>query len=831
MQITCSECKKVYNADPNRIPSGVTGTKCKACGNSISLRPAEAQATPALKATPAAKAAVMQITCQYCSKIYNINPKSIPEGVSSIKCKACSHSITLKPKSAVPAPESVPAKTTGQNTDTREITCLYCGKKYSIKADKIPPGVTTTKCKACGRNLSLKPAAGLTSAFKEEISKKVTPLKSASASKDQKVSQIPIIANIEPSTPPVWRKPWALAAAAAVVLLCIGFFYTGSKITQMAKIKLSAENAAKENIAKKRQQTAAQKQHSEPAAEPEPFLAAKVDLPLLLDTIDQNIPEDKKNLKYTMTAGILKSFGLSEVQLYLYPHPKHIFLPVILAASHSDNSLEKQFAEAHYAQFFKRLPDGSYAIKKEAIPEAGQNNFPIDLYRLHFIKNTAVIAPQYLSQTFKGGEDALSQSQVAQMIAAIAGSRDLVLLSLRIPEDFSPDWQERIQGNPALQQNPQTAMIAAMGGGMLTQLSDSLKSVESLAIGFRVDDTNSRQLSYAQQFRKGVDGRKIYQQLKSGNRKIPNADGIVSKLIEILNDPRYHHNIGYQKNNLLTLEISWEKQHDNPFLTALSEAILGQMFAPSIDLLPSNGPITVQYTEPPQFFANIDVNNLRQMIPVAVQKSLLPGNYWELGDQPRMTLELGTVDVPNASLAQLTYEVLEVLTTDGTNVMRMGENQYQPKINPGSVSPGTIDINVKKGTPEETLGTAKIRFEIRMPASFKKIEFASANSPGTRRESEGVWVKLDRLEKDVAKITYRGGESAQLFAFDKTGRALASRESMSSSASVATRFQGEISTLVVVVVQEMLEYPFEVDVDLNGGRQLSASNQPGHPKK
>ncbi len=811
--------------DPNRIPGGVTSTKCKACGNSISLRPAVPQ-TPAQP-----KPAVMQITCQYCSKTYKINPKSIPEGVSSIKCKTCSHTIALKPTSAAPAPEKVPVKAAGQNTDTREITCLYCGKKYRIRADIIPPGVTTTKCKACGRNLSLKPVAGLTSAFKEEISKKVTPLKSSISSKDQHGPQIPIIQNIESSSRPLWLKPWALAAAAAVVVLCIGVYYTGSKLTPLAKVKLGAEN-----VAEKDRQTPVQKRQSGtidvPAIDiPEPVLAAKVDVPLLLETIDQNISEDEKNFKYKMTARIFKSFGLNKVQLYLYPHPEHTFLPVILAESNNGKSLEKQFkSQGNYMQFLKRLSDGTYAIKKEAIPEAKQNNFPIDLYRLQFIDNTAVFAPQYLSRIFKEGEDPVRQSQVARMMASIARPRDLALLSLRIPEDFSQDWQKKIQSNPALQQNPQTAMIAAMGGSVLAQLSDSLKSVESLAIGFRLDDKNGRQLSYAQQFRKRVDGRRIYQQLKSGNRNDLNVDRIVLKLIEILNDPLYHHNILY-KNNRLTLELNWEKQQDKTFLTALSEATLGQMFAQSMDLMPSNGPITVQYEEPPRLSGNVDVNNLKQMIPGAVQQSLFPGNYWSFGDQPRMTLDLETIDVPNASLAQLTYEVLEVLTTDGTNVMRTEENRVEHRINPGSVAPGTIDINVKKGTPAEMLGTAKIRFQINWPARFKKIEFASENPPGTHRESEGVWVKLDRLEKDVAKIIYRGGASAQLFALDKTGRSLASRESMSSSSSVTTRFQGEINTLVVVVVQEMLDYPFEVKVDLKGSRELSASTQPGNPKR
>ena len=826
MQITCSKCKKVYNVDPNRIPSGVTGTKCKACGNSISLRPAATQAPPVHKTAPASKPAIMQITCQYCSKKYNINPKSIPEGVSSIKCKACSHSIALNFESAAPAPEAVPAKTAGQNTDTREITCLYCGKKYSIKAGKIPPGVTTTKCKACGRNMSLKSAAGLTSAFKDEISKKVTPIKTPNAPKDQIAPLVPIIQNVEPSTPPLWRKPWFLAAAAAVLVLCIGVFYTGSKVTQLAKVKLGTQN-----VVKNERQVVGQKRESGTVAAPEPVLAFQFDVPRLLEAMDQNIPEDKKNLKYKMATGIFKSFALGKVQLYLYPHPDHTFLPVILAESEKGKSLKKQLvSQENYVQFFKRLSDGSFAIKKEAISEDKQNNFPIDLYRLQFIDNAAVFAPQDLFQIFREGKDPIRKSQVGRLMASIARPRDLIQLSLIIPEDISPMWQKKIQSNPAWQQSPQAAMISAMGGAVLAQLSEPLKGVESLALGFRLDDTGGRQLSYAQQFRKGVDGRKIYQQLRSGKRDVLNVDGIVLKLIELLNNPLYNHNISYN-NNRLTLEFSWKKQHDKAVLTALSEATLGQMFAQGMDLTPSEGPITVQYEEPPRLSANVDVNNLKRTIPDTVQQSLLPGNYWSSGDQPRMTLKLDTIDVPNASLAELTYEVLEVLTTDGKNVMRTEKNQFQPKINPASATPGTIDLNLKKDTSAQMLETARIRFHIHLPASFKKTEFVSGNLSGTIKESEGVWVKLDRLEKDVAKITYHGGTSAYLFAFDKTGRSLASAESMNSSSSVATRFRGEIGTLMVVVVQKMLDYPFEVIVHLNKDKALTLSHQPGNLKR
>lgn len=158
MQITCSKCKKVYNVNPNKIPSGIASTKCKACGTSIPLPQSAPQPPPPrpAQAPPPPKAGIMQISCQYCSKQYNINPKAIPEGVTSTKCKACGHTISLTPKDAkLPTPQ--PVQTVQQITDNKEITCLYCSKKYSINASKIPPGVTSTKCKACGHTISLKP--------------------------------------------------------------------------------------------------------------------------------------------------------------------------------------------------------------------------------------------------------------------------------------------------------------------------------------------------------------------------------------------------------------------------------------------------------------------------------------------------------------------------------------------------------------------------------------------------------------------------------------------------------------------------------------------------
>jgi hypothetical protein len=667
----------------------------------------------------------------------------------------------------------------------------------------------------------------LTSSLKEEISQKKTALKPQNGGeKVQPVPQVPIIQNIAPSSPPVWRKPKALAAAAAVVVVLMGVYFAGSLLIEVTKGQFSINK-----ILKKEPQ--AQVKGLEKKALPisEPFLAANVNVPLLLQAMERNIPQEKKTIKYKMTTGILNSLGLKKVQLYLYADAEHTFLPVIIANSNDPQSLEERLNSLkNYSQFLERLSDGSYRFKKEAIPDDKQNNFPMDLYRIQFVDNKAVFAPQNLPRVLEEGESLLLKTQVAQMIASITKPRDLAVLSVRFPENFSKNWQEKIQSNPALQENPQAAMIAGIGGGVLAQLAEPLKQVESLAVGFRLDDKNRRVLSYAQKFRKGVDGKRIYQQLKAGKQNDLNVEGIVLSLIEILNDPRYQHKV-WHKENRLALEFSWVEKNDEEFLAALTQATIGQLFAQSMDLPPSEGPIETQYTHPPNISETVDADTLRQMIPAAVEKSLFPGNYWNAGEQPRMTLDLDPIEVPNSSLAELTYEVLAVLTPDGNDIMRIEPSQFQHTINPGSATPGFININVKKGTPAEALGTAKIRFELKLPADLKQLEFNANDSPGSIKESDGVWVKLGRLEKDVAKVNFRGGASTRLFAFDKTGQPLAAKESMSSASSVATRFQGVIDTLLVVVVKEMLEYPFEVEVDLNGGEELALLHKPEIPKR
>ena len=159
------------------------------------------------------------------------------------------------------------------------------------------------------------------------------------------------------------------------------------------------------------------------------------------------------------------------------------------------------------------------------------------------------------------------------------------------------------------------------------------------------------------------------------------------------------------------------------------------------------------------------------------------------------------------------------------------EDQFKFKINPGSTTPGHITLNIQKGTPATALSTARIRFNLLLPSALEQIDFKSEEAVGDQKNINGVVVKLDRLERDVAKIEYRGAEDIRLFANDRTGRALASHESVSGSSSVAARFQGVIAKLKVVAVKQRRDYTFDVDVDLNGGKALELSHRPENPKR
>ena len=254
--------------------------------------------------------------------------------------------------------------------------------------------------------------------------------------------------------------------------------------------------------------------------------------------------------------------------------------------------------------------------------------------------------------------------------------------------------------------------------------------------------------------------------------------------------------------------------------------------APEImELPPSPGGVQTRYAPEPVIVSAVNTEQIKAKLPQMIKESLFPGHYWNREDKPRMTIDMDTLDLPNAAMAELTYEVKSIRSPDGKDVLRVAENKFNSRIQPGSLFPGNISLSIKEGTPPKDLARASIFFHLTVPVALEVFDFAAGDPAGSAQEANGVRATLDGLEKDVARVSSSGGKSMRLIAFDQTGRTLASGESISTASSITTRFEGVINTLKVVVASEVLEYPFEIEVDLNQGKKLVLTREPEIPPR
>ncbi len=705
---------------------------------------------------------------------------------------------SLKKEAAAPGDASPPLKTgspPSRRPDPVTLTCESCQKNYKIPRQKIPSTAKALKCKACGHRIVLP------------------------AQEESPIKPRPLAVNLPPPARQPRQKMGMYALAAGILLVVLAGAFAGLKIYQdrwRHQLTSGAEGQPAASSALLKQG---------------PFLVLHLNVPLVLNTFEQRVAEDKKTLKLRTAISLAKSLELERLEVFLYADPENEILPVVLAWGSNARHLEKIFnRQEPFTKYFERQSPGKYRLKQEALGQADKYRFPDEPYQMTVLDKGVMFAPVLVSGALAADNSLLRSTGIARFAKSIEDPKDLARVAVRVPADLSRGWQEKIQKNPVLEKNPRLAMIAGMGAPMLAELTDSLKAVETLALGFRFSDENGRALSYAQRFRPGVDGKAVYRKLKSGDLQEAAVDSIIGALLAIFQDRRYQHRLQFADNRL-ALEFSWLKKDDEILRASLSRATLGQLFAQSMVLTPTAGPVASEYADDPYLFTTVDGNNLKPKIPLIIKQSLFPGHYRNFGENPQMTLDLDPVNIPNAALAELTYVVRSIQSPDGVDIRRAEERNLKPTINPGSSFPGSLSLSVRAGTPPESLGTARIQFMLSLPDALQIFEFSNGEEKGRQKNSGGIQVTLGRLENDVADVNYAGGRSVRLIAYDKTGKALASRETISSSSSVSTRFQGIIDTLKVVVAARMIEFPFEIDVDLNGGKELRLSDNPEIPER
>jgi hypothetical protein len=203
----------------------------------------------------------------------------------------------------------------------------------------------------------------------------------------------------------------------------------------------------------------------------------------------------------------------------------------------------------------------------------------MDLYRIQFWSGGAVIAPKSFLPGLQNPE-ILQQTLVAQMAASIETPSDLAVVSVRMPQKFRKQWENKIHTLPGVKENPQITKAAQIGGEILAEMTMSFENIEALALGFHFNKKRQRNLRYAHIFRKDVDGAKIYQQLNSGNIDDFGAEGILVNLLELFQNPQYQQLIQFNDNKLV-MEFTWSEIDDETFISELSEATIGQRYTQS----------------------------------------------------------------------------------------------------------------------------------------------------------------------------------------------------------------------------------------------------------
>jgi predicted Zn finger-like uncharacterized protein len=741
---------------------------------------------------PAKEKPVMIVTCPQCQKKYRVDQGQFHEGIKYLRCQACGRTFQL-----VPTPPETPSPESG----LLELKCPGCKKVYKIDKNLVTPEMSTIPCKTCGLlvpievDLSSEPDEKPIDDQKDDVQPEVLSWTASSGRRS--------------GIPQKRKKTIIFCAVAGIFLLIITGAYLGFKLFY-----------EKEAVPLQSSQMPSKDLEVLSGNGPQPLIYMDVDLGLLRRVIANQISAEQKDLGYRIATAIFDSLSPERGHLFLYPDPEYQFLPVLLVQSNENaDPKDSLIKKGILNQFLEPSTKGTYRIKGEAVASVAASGFPVDIYRVWFFKKSAVLGPKTLGPIWAMGEKALLSSGLVRFADFARKSGNLAVMSLRTA-DIRDGWEKSITEPLVQDADPQVAVIARMVGNALPKLTKPFKEINFLAIGFKFSGEKKRILSYVQEFRDGVKGAQIYKHLKEGAREDPDPEGLVLNLVQLLNDERLGRNISFEKNRL-AIDLIWSEEDDESVFQSLADATMGYMLTQSPSSRePTAGPIDPRYVPAPQLVLPVNVSKIKGTIPEAVKNSLFPSHYWRLGDKPRMNLELDPIALPNAAIAELSYEILSIGVPGGKNVLRKEDSPLN------QASGSFITLPVLKGTRGEDLGIANIRLNMTLPVKLHIFKFGSDAEKGTVKKADGLSVKLDRLERDVASVAFHGGKGCHLYALDKTGRTLASLESLGSTSLIFSRFQGIIDTLEVVVVSEVLEHSFDIKVDLNNGKELELPEKP-----
>jgi predicted Zn finger-like uncharacterized protein len=754
----------------------------------------------------------MKVTCPSCQKHYNLNEAKIPLGVKTAKCKSCGHPVPLKPDKDLSPVHSLkkelswaPAEKSGltpiQASQKRDgfiiITCGNCRKKYKIRQSKIPPTATGLKCQACGNKIALPLSASL------KVQKDQLQGDNEKA-KERRARRILMSQEVPPPINAPRKKKWLFAAAAGIILVVIVTILGGLNL-----IKVAWLNRVLPDFSEKETEKAV-------FIKKEPFLVLNLNIPFILNIIENRIDVNKKTSQYRMTMSTLQSMRLNRLELYLYSGPENQVLPVILAKGGDPKYLKNLFSNQEpFKSYFKRKSDGNYLLKKDALDKENKYDLPSQPYQITVAENGAVFAPLSFANAIRENKELILNTHAARFVKSIETLRDLAAVAILISEDLYNGWEKKIQNHPAIAANPVTAKIAGMGSEIISLLTGSLKSVEVLALGFRFTENEGRTLSYAQQFRQDVDGESVYRQLASGNFKDAKVDGIIRNIIEFFQDQRLTPKLQFRENRL-SVEFNWSKKDDDAFLAAISEATTEPLFARSKKLEPTDRPIRTQPSEENYLADQVDPDALKPEILLRVRDDHKPvSEYADFTEKDLTNLNVRWIEGHNQAVDSLAVQLPKGPFRAHVywDVYFFAKNKPQDLMGNSVQEFKAVSYRLEKGSLKN-IHAAFGRVQLNLQTNIKRLSFlrieGSDPKPQTLPSGDKVAVGFNKNE-----ITYRTGNAnvIRTIAYDADGKRLKQDDyTRSKRGNRVVYFWGEPVKFEIVTSTKVLKKLIEFDI-------------------
>lgn len=559
-----------------------------------------------------------------------------------------------------------------------------------------------------------------------------------------------------------------------------------------------------------------------------PIAGLSIDISRMVDLLEKQTDLQKEQDDIAYLIGRLKKMGINTFDVFFFPDTDHFALPVVALRSDQEITFKQLLSgDSLFAPYVEEITENQYRLKKETLTEEDWSDFPVDIYRFRLINNVFFIVPEPLFKSFPMGYDMIEQSPAAQFSDTIKGNNAIVGLTLRIPVNFTTSVQDKFNNYPLWEEYPLAGMVADTVMTGFQQLAEPFELLQYMALELRLDGDN-RYLRYAHLFQSAVDGAAVYERLKDKDADI--GTGLIGSILTLLKDPRVSVDFDF-KENRLTFDIGWKKVDDEPVLQALAQATIGKIFEQTmLSGEPTQDAITASYTTAPQLTLQVDQTQLKSNLSQQIRMGLFPNSFWSNNEEPYMDMELDPVDVPNASLVKGEIDVLRINTLDGRDVHHLTKKSAGIPVQFDTEQKNHIQLNVVPGTRMEDLNTAVLRFKVSIPTNLCIFNFKADVRDKTKKK-DGFLVTAERVERDIAEIYSRSGSDIWVFAYDKTGQAISEKESISSSSGIFKRFNGAIDRLQVVMAENTIEYTFDVETDLNGGKKIELSHKPQVPPR